>query len=105
MLRSGEFTPYYGFTEDEVYRLCQTYEMDMESIKKWYNGYMIDGIHMYNPNSVCRALQERELDSYWRNTSAYTTINKMLRANYGGLRDDIINMLAGEKIYVDTRTF
>ena len=105
MLRSGEFTPYYGFTEDEVYRLCQDYDMDMESIKKWYNGYMIDGIHMYNPNSVCRALQERELDSYWRNTSAYTTINKMLRANYGGLRDDIINMLAGEKIYVDTRTF
>lgn len=46
MLKSKPITQYYGFTEDEVKVLCERFDMDFESMKAWYNGYLIDGMHM-----------------------------------------------------------
>ncbi len=105
MLKSKPITEYYGFTEDEVKSLCEKYEMDFEATKAWYNGYLIDGMHMYNPNSVVQAMVDRDLDSYWKNTSSFASINTFITMNYEGLKDDIIGMLGGDKVYVDTYTF
>ena len=105
MLDSYPITEYYGFTEDEVKELCQKYDMDFETMKAWYNGYLIDGMHMYNPNSVSRALERHKVDSYWRNTSAFGTINTFITMNYAGLKEDVLAMLAGEKVMVNTNTF
>ena len=105
MLDSYPITPYYGFTEEEVKQLCQKYDMDFDSVKAWYNGYLIDGIHMYNPNSVTQAMIDQDCDSYWRNTSSFSSINTFITMNYAGLKDDIMTMLAGGKVMVDTRSF
>ena len=105
MLKSRPITQYYGFTEEEVMMLCRQYNMDYESMKAWYNGYLIDGLHMYNPNSVSMALNYRDFDSYWKNTSSFESINTFINMNYEGLRDDIVNMLSGKKLYVNTETF
>lgn len=105
MLDSYPITEYYGFTEDEVKELCQKYDMDFETMKAWYNGYLIDGMHMYNPNSVSRALERHKVDSYWRNTSAFGTINTFITMNYAGLKEDVLAMLTGEKVMVNTNTF
>ena len=105
MLKSRMFTEYYGFTEEEVKDLCQKYDMDFDSIKAWYNGYLIDGRHMYNPNSVVQAIEEKEYDSYWKNTSSFETINTFITMNYEGLKDDIMTMLSGGKVMVDTTSF
>ena len=105
MVKSGEFTPFFGFTEDEVKTLCDEYNMEFESVKKWYDGYRINGIDMYNPNSVYSAMVEHELDSYWKNTSYFGTINTYITMNYEGLKDDIMSMLEGKKIWVDTTGF
>ena len=79
--------------------------MDFETMKAWYNGYLIDGMHMYNPNSVSRALERHKVDSYWRNTSAFGTINTFITMNYAGLKEDVLAMLTGEKVMVNTNTF
>ena len=105
MLKSRPITEYYGFTEDEVKELCQKYDMDFETMKAWYNGYLIDGMHMYNPNSVSMAINYQDFDSYWRNTSAFGTINTFITMNYAGLKEDVLAMLAGEKVMVNTNTF
>ena len=105
MLDSYPITEYYGFTEKEVKDLCEDQAMDFETIKAWYNGYLIDGMHMYNPNSVSRALERHKVDSYWRNTSAFGTINTFISMNYAGLKEDVLAMLAGEKVMVDTECF
>ncbi len=105
MLRSKPITEYYGFTEDEVKNLCEQYNMDFESVKAWYNGYLIDGIHMYNPNSVSMAMDNHDFDSYWKNTSSFASINTFITMNYAGLKDDIMKMLAGGKVYINTDTF
>jgi len=105
MLESDELTPYFGFTEDEVKSLCEEYSMDYDSVKGWYNGYLIDGYHMYNPNSVYYAMTTHKLRPYWKNTSAFGTINNYINLDYKGLKEDVLHMLSGGKVRVDTRTF
>lgn len=105
MLRSKPITEFYGFTEDEVKDLCRRYDMDFEATKAWYNGYLIDGMHMYNPNSVSMAMNNHDFDSYWKNTSSFASINTFITMNYDGLKDDVMAMLSGEKVYVNTDTF
>ena len=105
MLKSKPITKYYGFTEEEVKQLCHKYDMDFDSVKAWYNGYLIDGVHMYNPNSVTQAMIDQDCDSYWRNTSSFSSINTFITMNYAGLKDDIMTMLAGGKIRVNPYTF
>ena len=105
MLDSYPITEYYGFTEEEVRKLCTEHDKDFESTKAWYNGYLIDGKHMYNPNSVSMAMDRHKFDSYWKNTSSFASINTFITMNYAGLKDDIMTMLAGGKVRVNTNTF
>lgn len=105
MLNSKKLTPYYGFTEKEVKDLCQRYSMNFDSVRTWYNGYLINGQHMYNPNSVVNAMLDESLESYWKNTSSFTMINKLLQLNYAGLKDDILRIMAGGRADVNVLLF
>lgn len=105
MIDSFPITEYFGFTEDEVRALCQKYEMDFETTKAWYNGYLIDGMNMYNPNSVSIAMDRHRFESYWKNTSSFASINTFITMNYTGLKDDVMKMLSGGKVMVETEAF
>ncbi|MDO4987479.1 MAG: AAA family ATPase [Synergistes sp.] len=105
MINSRGLTKYFGFTENEVEELCIKYNADIVGVKEWYDGYDINGISMYNPNSVCQAMEFHELTSYWTNTSSFSTINRFVTLNFEGLKDDVINMLKGERVAVNVRTF
>jgi len=105
MIESDNLTRYFGFTEEEVQKLCEEYNMPYDSIGKWYDGYEISRMHMYNPNSVYNAMVRKRLDSYWKNTSSFETINNLINLNYEGLKDDIVNMLSGERVPVNVGTF
>ena len=98
MLSSYPITEFYGFTEDEVRELCKEHDLDFDNTRAWYNGYLIDGVHMYNPNSVAMALDRHRFDSYWKNTSSFASINTFIMMNYDGLKDDILKMLSGDKV-------
>ena len=79
--------------------------MNFDSVKAWYNGYLISGEYMYNPNSVYMAMVRHSLESYWKNTSAFETLNTFIALNLDGLREDVMKMLSGEKVYVDVKGF
>ena len=105
MINPREMAEFFGFTEEEVKDLCRQYDMDFDSAKVWYNGYLIDGVHMYNPNSVSMAMDRHRFDSYWKNTSSFSSINTFITMNYAGLKDDVMKMLSGEKVRVNTNSF
>lgn len=105
MINSKKLTEFFGFTEDEVKALCMRYDMDFETMKAWYNGYLIGEKNMYNPNSVVSAMMDQEYESYWKNTSSFTSINTFITMNYEGLKDDVMKMLAGGKVRVNTNLF
>ena len=78
----------------------------MESLKLWYDGYKIGSeTSIYNPYSVMKALQRRSCRSYWTTTGAYDSVITYIQMNFEGLKDDIIRMLAGERVYVNTSKF
>ena len=43
MLQADELAPYIGFTEEEVKELCGEYGRDFDKVKKWYDGYLLNG--------------------------------------------------------------
>ncbi|MGN0483069.1 MAG: AAA family ATPase [Lachnospiraceae bacterium] len=100
------FAEYIGFTEMEVKELCRNYQVDFDTMKSWYDGYIFpNGLHVYNPKSVVDSLFFREFSSYWTQTETYEALRIYLDLNYDGLKDAIVEMLAGEKITIDTETF
>ena len=60
---------------------------------------------MFNPYSVMRAIDDEEYRSYWTSTGAYDSVVTYIQMNFDGLKDDIIRMLAGEHVYVNTTEF
>ena len=96
----------YGFTEEEVQTLAQRHHASMENLKMWYDGYTIGREKsIYNPYSVMKSLQRGVCRSYWTTTGAYDSVITYIQMNFDGLKDDIIRMLAGEHVYVDTTEF
>ncbi len=106
MIRPGKMSSVLGFTYEEVRTLCEKHGMDMNEMESWYDGYRIGkASRMFNPYSVMRAINEEEYGSYWTTTGAYDSVITYIQMNFDGLKDDIIRMLAGEHVYVDTTGF
>ena len=100
------FAEYIGFTEDEVKELCSEYQMDFETMKSWYDGYSFPrAAHIYNPKSVVDALLSEEYTNYWTQTETYEALREYIDTDYDGLKEAIIQMLAGSRCKVNTRTF
>ena len=95
----------YNVIHLDVSSAWDFHKMDFESTKAWYNGYLIDGKHMYNPNSVVQSMLDKDFDSYWKNTSSFASINTFITMNYEGLKDDIMTMMAGGEVRVKTANF
>ena len=97
-----EFT---GFTEQEVQQLCEQYEMPFSETKKWYDGYCVDGVSIYNPKSVVEAMLRGKFSNYWTQTETYEALKIYIQSNEFGVQDVILKLLAGEKEKIDTTTF
>ena len=50
-------------------------------------------------------MTNRSLESYWKNTSAFDTINTFITLNFDGLKEDVMKMLSGGKVSVITDKF
>ena len=97
-----EFT---GFTEQEVRQLCEQYNMPFSETKKWYDGYCVDGVSIYNPKSVVEAMLRGKFSNYWTQTETYEALKIYIQSNEIGVQDVILKLLAGEKEKIDTTTF
>ncbi len=98
----SEFT---GFTEEEVKLLCQKYDKPFEEMKRWYDGYNLNGISIYNPKSVVESILRGQFNNYWTSTETYEALKVYIEMNFDGLKDTIIELLAGQKSIIDTTTF
>ncbi len=106
VLEPGEFSIYTGFTEDEVKALCANYNMSFDEAKQWYDGYsFFDNHSIYNPYSIIRAMKKRVFRSYWQHTSAAENLETLININKDGLQEDILKLIAGEHIVVNTNRF
>ena len=106
MIDPGPLAEYVGFTEKEVEALCQKYQMDINEIKNWYDGYSFEEVEsVYSPKSVVSCMRLGKLGNYWNQTETFEALQIYIDMNFEGLRDDILSMIAGETVPVNTRSF
>ena len=98
----AEFT---GFTESEVHELCERYNMPFDETKRWYDGYNLKGMSIYNPRSVVMSMTGHDYDSYWTSTETYEALKIYIEMNFEGLKDKIKELIAGEKIEINPGKF
>lgn len=95
-----------GFTEMEVEDLCIKYDMDYEKMREWYDGYHITkSLSTFSPRSVVASIKRKNFGNYWSATETYEALKVYIDMNYDGLKDDVIQLLAGKDIYVNTNKF
>ena len=100
-----EYAEFTGFTESEVKQLCNEYKMPFDETKRWYDGYNLMGVSAYNPRSVVMSMTGGYFNNYWTSTETYEALRVYIEMNFDGLKDTIIELLAGQKSIIDTTTF
>ncbi len=113
MTDPGGFAEYFGFTEGEVKNLCANYRMSFDEAKSWYDGYDLithgfpQDIHysMYSPKSVNEAMLRHKFGAYWNQTETYEALKIYIQMDMDGLKEAVIQMLAGNSVAIHTGTF
>ena len=120
-MRLAEFT---GFTEAEVRELCDRYEMDYGDVSSWYDGYRVSDsipvakrrlfreggysehkMHVYNPLSVVKAMQNGVIDNYWNKTETYEALAKYIRMDFDGLKSSVALLMDGGRVGVNLESY
>ncbi len=106
MIEPEPFEKFMGFTEDEVKNLCLNNSIDFDEMKVWYDGYQItNDISIYSPRSICKAITLKQCKSYWTKTGTFENLAKHIAMDFDGLKESVIQLIAGEEVRVDTAGF
>ena len=74
------YSQYFGLLEAEVEEALKYYgiEYKLDEVRAWYDGYNFAGTEVYNPLSILKYIKEKELESYWINTSGNGLIMEII---------------------------
>lgn len=105
-LRGNGFGEAFGFTQGEVDAMLGYYGLEekREEMKDWYDGYLIDGIEIYNPWSVLNYVKKADLnpkalpEAYWANTSSNDIIRELVEDADKETREEMERLINGETI-------
>ena len=87
-------------------QLCEKYQMDLEEVKNWYDGYSFEQVpSVYSPRSVVNCMRFRKIENYWNQTETFEALQVYIDLNFDGLKDDVLSMIAGETVPVNTGSF
>lgn len=97
---------YFGFTEDEVKRICEDYNIpdNYAQLKEWYNGYLFGDSNVYNPWSTIQYIFDHKdypdtfPESYWANTSSNAIVRTLIDRADRNVKDEIENLITGGSI-------
>lgn len=113
MVTSEKFSGYFGFSDEEVDRLYEIYQGEVDSpkfgredLRLWYDGYYTAiGSRLYNPRSIVLALTDNQLRNYWTSSGPYDELFYYIRNNIEDVRDDLVLMVSGERVEADIGQF
>lgn len=105
MIDPAELSDFFGFTEKEVQGLCTGRNAAFPQLQKWYDGYLLNKSHIYNPKSVVDAVRRCRVKSYWTGTETYEALKIYINMDFDGMKETIIKMLGGARCKINTRKF
>lgn len=94
---------HFGFTEAEVEHILAELghaASEMNTIRKWYNGYQLGGQNMYNPWSIVQYAEKPEdgFKPYWVNTSANQLLKQLFFEGRANIRADLEDLIRGKSL-------
>ena len=106
MIKPRNFGEYVGFTEKEVKALCEEHRVSFDLMKQWYDGYTFKNVgSVYNPNSVMKAIDYDDFDSYWTETSAAEGLMEYITKPYNGMTKTVAELIGGVDVRVNPKGF
>ena len=105
MVEPKELGKYFGFTEEEVQKQCEKRGVDYCETEKWYDGYLLGSLHIYNPKSVSDVLMWKEFQSCWTKTETYEALKVYIDINFDGLKESVVKMIGNGRCQINTRKF
>ncbi|WP_022820288.1 AAA family ATPase [Fusobacterium russii] len=86
-----KYSEFFGLNEIEVEKALIDYYIDyrINDVKKWYDGYLFGNTEIYNPWSIVNFIANKELESYWVNTSDNHLIKKILSEADNSIFEDL----------------
>ena len=99
---NNEYSNSFGLVENEVKVMLNYYDIgyEMPEVKEWYDGYSFGKDEIYNPWSILKYVQSKELKSHWVNTSGNALILNMLLASNSTVFDNLNDLINGKDIMV-----
>src|SRR5574344_2193934 len=106
MLSPGKLAEFVGFTDTEVDAICAKYNFESEEVRRWYDGYQLDGYHIYNPKAISELVDsDGDFKNYWSDTGSLSAVLPYISMNFEGLRESIVNLIEGQELGLDNNTF
>ncbi|MDD6177955.1 MAG: AAA family ATPase, partial [Ruminobacter sp.] len=107
MLEPFDYAKYFGFTDEEVKELVKKYNTSLtyEDLKEWYDGYKLEGMEIYNPYSVFKAITKRRTFCYFNTTASNEDVDKIIDTNLYELYDDVQKLVDGQKVPFSSSKF
>ena len=105
-ITSKTYAEHFGFTPEEVEKMLQDYglEENLETVKKWYDGYRFGEAEVYNPWSVinyvdsCYKNKNAFAKPYWSNTSSNSIVKNLIEHADLSVRQEIEGLIEGGTI-------
>lgn len=103
---SEQYDEYFGFTEEEVGKICSDYGMPQKYavFQEWYNGYVFGSVNVYNPWSVIQFTDDLVSNincypsSYWANTSSNSIVRSLIDMADEDTRNEIEALIEGQTL-------
>ena len=103
---SDRYADAFGFTEDDVSKLLAAagLEAKEDTIRKWYDGYIIGGMNIYTPWDVVSYVDrlqsnpEAEPENYWANSSGNDVIRRLIDMTDAEVGDDYSLLISGGSV-------
>lgn len=105
-ITTNSFAEHFGFTPEEVGRMLLDYglEENLETVKQWYDGYLLGETEVYNPWSVinyiysCHSDKKAFAKPYWSNTSSNSIVRTLIEQADPAVKQEIESLIAGGTI-------
>ena len=103
---SQTYAEHFGFTPGEVEQMLKDYglEENLETVRKWYDGYRFGEAEVYNPWSVINYVDSCYKDKkafakpYWSNTSSNSIVKKLIEQADTSVRQEVERLIEGGTI-------
>lgn len=95
----------FGFTEEEARQYLSGSDLSFDDIAAWYDGYLVEGLHVFNPFSIFMAKENKKIGNYWVQTSSYEALLQYICMDFDGLYGNIDSLMKWAPVDVDVETF